>query len=159
MPPSAETSIIVVGDTHGQYHDVCHMLEVAGTPCEERMFVFNGDFVDRGAWGMETLVLLCCFKLALPRHVFMLRGNHETATCAIMYGFKGELEAKYGKGAWKPVFTACKKLFAALPLAAHINRRTLVLHGGLFRRQPQRTKGASKRKSKALPINSWSSRH
>lgn len=67
-------------------------------------------------------------------------------TCGILYGFKGELEAKYGKGVWKSVFAACKKLFAALPLAALINRKTLVLHGGLFRRQPSRATGKSKRK-------------
>jgi serine/threonine-protein phosphatase 5 len=93
----------MVGDTHGQFHDVCNMLELMGTPSEPRKYVFNGDFVDRGAWGVETLALLCCWKLALPGSVYMLRGNHETATCTLMYGFKGELVAKYGRGAsaWK----------------------------------------------------------
>ena len=117
-----------------------------GPPSAERLFVFNGDFVDRGAWGMETLILLCCWKLALPGQVFLLRGNHESATCSIMYGFKGELEAKYGKSAYKPAYSACKKMFAALPLAALVNRCSLVLHGGLFRRQPQRASGKTKRK-------------
>lgn len=53
------------------------------------------------ARGLETLVLLAAWKLALPRCVFLLRGNHESATCTLMYGFKGELTAKYGKSHWR----------------------------------------------------------
>lgn len=34
-----------------------------------------GDFVDRGAWGLEVLVLLLAWKLALPHRVFLLRGE------------------------------------------------------------------------------------
>lgn len=55
-----------------------------------------GDFVDRGAWGLETLLLLAAWKLALPDHVLLLRGNHETATCSKLYGFYAELGAKLG---------------------------------------------------------------
>lgn len=132
-PPTPDTSVVVVGDTHGQFHDVCHLLKINGNPSTDAVYVFNGDFVDRGAWGIETLLLLCCWKLARPSNFYMLRGNHETATCAIMYGFKGELMAKYGKKDWRPVFNACKRLFASLPLAARIGSSTLVLHGGLFR--------------------------
>lgn len=55
-----------------------------------------GDFVDRGAWGLETLLLLAAWKLALPDRVLLLRGNHETATCSKLYGFYAELGAKLG---------------------------------------------------------------
>ena len=49
-PSDACEEVIVVGDTHGQYHDVLRLLQIAGEPCETRAYVFNGDFVDRGAW-------------------------------------------------------------------------------------------------------------
>lgn len=75
--------------------------DVAGPPSDGSLFVFNGDFVDRGAWGLETLLLFLAWKLALPRHVFLLRGNHETALCTMVYGFKSELVAKLGRGKWK----------------------------------------------------------
>ena len=153
-PSTPSTNVIVVGDTHGQFHDVCHMFEVAKPPSSDRIYIFNGDFVDRGAWGIETLILFCCWKLALPHRAFLLRGNHETVTCSILYGFKGELEAKYGKSGWKSVFAACKKLFAALPLAAVVNKQTLVLHGGLFRKQPTRSTGKAKRKRDELVLGS-----
>jgi hypothetical protein len=51
--------------------------------------------VDRGAWGVETLALLLAWKVALPRHVLLLRGNHESTYCTKYYGFQGELTAKY----------------------------------------------------------------
>ena len=49
------------------------------------------------------------------------------------------------------MYAACKRLFAALPLAARVAQHTLVLHGGLFRRQPQRNAGKNKRK-RAEPL-------
>ena len=59
-------------------------------------FAAEGDFVDRGAWGTELLAVLAAWKLALPRSVLLLRGNHESTTCTKMYGFHAELQAKYG---------------------------------------------------------------
>ena len=59
-------------------------------------FVFNGDFIDRGSWGLENLVLLLAWKCAAPRRVTLVRGNHETKYCSMMYGFKTELEHKFG---------------------------------------------------------------
>ncbi len=37
-----------------------------GYPDKKRVFVFNGDYVDRGSWGVELLTLLTCLKLACP---------------------------------------------------------------------------------------------
>ncbi|GBF98615.1 hypothetical protein Rsub_10804 [Raphidocelis subcapitata] len=98
--PSAlgDVPVFVIGDTHGQFHDVLRLFETVGQPGKERVFVFNGDFVDRGAWGVETLALLLAWKVALPRHVFLLRGNHESTYCTKYYGFQGELTAKYRGG-------------------------------------------------------------
>lgn len=110
--------------------------EVAGDPSQSNIFILNGDFVDRGAWGYEILLLFCCWKLALPDHVFLLRGNHESSFCTLLYGFQGELKAKYGEPGWKRVFKACERLFSNLPLAAVVNQATLILHGGLFRPLP-----------------------
>ena len=56
----------------------------------------TGDFVDRGAWGLEVLIMLAAMKLAAPQHITLLRGNHESSTCTQLYGFRTELFRKYG---------------------------------------------------------------
>lgn len=150
-PPGC--TITVVGDTHGQYHDLCRLFEVAGLPSQDRVYVFNGDYVDRGAWGLETLVLLLGWKWTLPSNVFMLRGNHESTTCTSFYGFYSELLAKYDAANAKALYSVFKKIFAVMPLAARIERSTLVLHGGLFRRPP-RVHG--KRRRNSLPTSTAS---
>lgn len=59
----ADSSVVVVGDVHGQLHDVIFLLRDAGFPADNRVFVFNGDYVDRGAWGLESFLLLLAWKV------------------------------------------------------------------------------------------------
>ncbi|CAL8460824.1 g355 [Coccomyxa elongata] len=136
-PAAPAATVTVVGDTHGQLHDVLRMLDVAGYPSTSAYYIFNGDFVDRGAWGLEVLVFLAALKVALPDRVILLRGNHESSTCTQLYGFRTEVFRKYGHEGQK-VYRMCKQLFSVLPLAAVVSGATLVLHGGLFRRPPSR---------------------
>ncbi len=54
--------------------------------------------------------------------------QHETKNMNMMYGFTGEVKAKYDTTTMN-LFT---EVFHALPLALCVDRRALVLHGGLF---------------------------
>ena len=63
-----------------------------------------------------------------------ITGNHETTTCTTMYGFKVELDRKFGNQDAKLVYQTCKRVFSHLPLAAIISDSALVVHGGLFRK-------------------------
>lgn len=38
-------------------------------------YSYAGDFVDRGAWGLEVLLVFLVWKLAFPSSVFLLRGE------------------------------------------------------------------------------------
>ncbi|KAL0396273.1 UNVERIFIED_CONTAM: Serine/threonine-protein phosphatase 7 [Sesamum calycinum] len=58
-----QSRVVVVGDVHGQLHDVLFLLRDAGYPADDRFFVFNGDYVDRGAWGLEVFLLLLAWKV------------------------------------------------------------------------------------------------
>ncbi|KAL5143083.1 Serine/threonine-protein phosphatase 7 [Glycine soja] len=130
--PSAASSVVVVGDVHGQLHDLLFLLQDAGFPSRDRIFVFNGDYVDRGAWGLETFLLLLAWKVFMPHNIYLLRGNHESKYCTSVYGFEKEVMVKYGdKG--KHVYRKCLGCFEGLPLASIIAGCVYTAHGGLFR--------------------------
>lgn len=57
---------------------MCHIFELRGLPSETNPYLFNGDFVDRGSFSVETILTLFGFKLLLPNHFFLVRGNHES---------------------------------------------------------------------------------
>ncbi|KAK9164783.1 hypothetical protein Syun_005685 [Stephania yunnanensis] len=152
-----DSSVVVVGDVHGQLHDLLFLLRDAGFPSQNRIFVFNGDYVDRGAWGLETFLLLLAWKVLMPNRVYLLRGNHESKYCTSVYGFEQEVMAKYG-GQGKHVYRKCLGCFEGLPLASIIAGRVYTAHGGLFRSMPstpsKRPKG---RKGRRITLNQDSS--
>ena len=85
-----------------------------------------GDFVDRGAWGLETLLMLACWKILLPGHFFLVRGNHECTTCTHMYGFRGELLAKFKSNKdFKVPLSSCAPLRLPLSFVACLPRERL----------------------------------
>ena len=145
LRPPREAEVVVVGDTHGQLHDALKLMSIAGEPSETNWYVFNGDFVDRGAWGAELFAVALAWKAAAPRNVFLLRGNHECEFCTEVYGYKRELQVKYSKASGNALWRQSMRGGAELPLAAQIGDKTLVLHGGLFRGKKRRGRGASSR--------------
>jgi serine/threonine-protein phosphatase 2B catalytic subunit len=126
-----EAPITIVGDLHGQFFDLVHMLGKAGEPGPDNRYLFLGDFVDRGCFSTEVLLYLCALKLTFPHDVLMLRGNHECRLLAEKYNFRAEVLAKYNKD----VFEEFVLLFQALPLAAVVNTekmgRFFAVHGGI----------------------------
>nr|XP_058148693.1 hypoxia-inducible factor 3-alpha isoform X4 [Dasypus novemcinctus] len=120
--------ITVCGDTHGQYYDLLNIFELNGLPSETNPYIFNGDFVDRGSFSVEVILTLFGFKLLYPDHFHLLRGNHETDNMNQIYGFEGEVKAKYTA----QMYELFSEVFEWLPLAQCINGKVLIMHGGLF---------------------------
>eukprot|EP01062_Namystynia_karyoxenos_P069072 TRINITY_DN6439_c0_g2_i1.p1 TRINITY_DN6439_c0_g2~~TRINITY_DN6439_c0_g2_i1.p1 ORF type:complete len:952 (+),score=263.61 TRINITY_DN6439_c0_g2_i1:74-2929(+) len=132
-PPGGR--VVVVGDIHGQLGDLLRILDTYGLPGEggakgsaSTQYIFNGDLVDRGNNSCEVLLLVCALKLSTPRAVHVNRGNHEEEEINVLYGFYDECRAKYNS----QFFEAAVALFHWLPLAAVLNERVLVVHGGLW---------------------------
>lgn len=117
----------ICGDTHGQYYDLLHIFELNGLPSAENPYLFNGDFVDRGSFGVENVLVLLGWKLALPNAMHLNRGNHETINMNKMYGFDGEVKHKLDE-ACMGLFT---QVFQSLPLVHVVDSKVMVVHGGL----------------------------
>ncbi|KAJ1662921.1 Palmitoyl-protein thioesterase 1 [Coemansia sp. RSA 1813] len=132
IPEGAE--ITVCGDVHGQYYDVMKIFELNGLPSEKLLYLFNGDFVDRGSFSVEVVVLFLCLKLLYPDAFFLNRGNHESVDMNRLYGFEGEVRHKYATQG-KKVFDMFQETFEALPVAHLIQDKIFVVHGGLYSRE------------------------
>lgn len=77
---------------HGQYTDLMRLFQMSGFPPSSN-FLFLGDYVDRGMYSLETILLLLCFKIKFPENFFLLRGNHESAD--VTRGKSGVIQVIY----------------------------------------------------------------
>lgn len=103
------------------------LFEVGGK-CPDTNYLFLGDFVDRGYFSLETILLILVLKLRYPDRLHILRGNHECRQITQVYGFYEECLRKYKcSSVWKIV----TDLFDYFPLGALIGSSLLCLHGGL----------------------------
>jgi len=118
--------LTVVGDIHGQFYDTIKILEVGGNP-ETTKYLFLGDFVDRGSFSIEVLILLYALKSTFPDTVFLLRGNHECRQMTSFFNFRQECLYKYDQ----ELYDIFMDSFDLMPLACVINGKFFALHGGI----------------------------
>ncbi|CCD19308.1 protein phoshatase 1, putative, partial [Trypanosoma vivax Y486] len=116
----------VCGDIHGQISDLVEIFRAGGRPPETR-YLFLGDYVDRGKYGTEVIVVLLGLKVLHPDMICILRGNHESDSICRIYGFFDEVKRRFSVKLFKE-FT---DVFNCLPIAALIEEVALCMHGGL----------------------------
>jgi serine/threonine-protein phosphatase PP1 catalytic subunit len=116
----------IMGDIHGQFHDLLRMFEIGGCPPDSD-YLMLGDYVDRGKQSVETITLLLAYKVRYPEHFFLLRGNHECSSITRIYGFYDECKRRYNIKLWKRF---CD-VFNCMPPAALIEQKVFCMHGGI----------------------------
>ncbi|EFO97564.1 hypothetical protein CRE_12311 [Caenorhabditis remanei] len=132
-----KATVVVVADTHGQFIDLVRILHVDPenfpasfdcTPFATNKYLFLGDYVGRGVNSIQIMVLLFSLKLYY-NNVTMIRGNHETPSVNVNYGFRDELINKFEKG--PELWNLYNEVFSYMPIAAVISERILCMHGGI----------------------------
>nr|CDJ85437.1 Metallophosphoesterase domain containing protein [Haemonchus contortus] len=119
--------LIICGDIHGQFSDLIRIFNMMGWPPKVN-YLFLGDYVDRGRWSLETILLLFALKLKFPENFLLLRGNHETPIVNRIYGFYEDLVRRFGT---PRLYNTFQEVFAVMPLSALVADRILCMHGGL----------------------------
>lgn len=119
--------IVVVGDLHGSFHDLLRLFSLFHQPPATK-YLFLGDYVDRGPFSLEVLIMLIAYQCAYPDQVFLIRGNHEIASVNSQYGFKLHLLQIYN---FDDIWRSFQKVFDWLPFGALIGNQILCVHGGL----------------------------
>jgi diadenosine tetraphosphatase ApaH/serine/threonine PP2A family protein phosphatase len=130
-----QAPIKVFGDIHGQYPDLMRLFAEFGAPSHTGDldlvdYLFLGDFVDRGAYQLETICLVLALKIEHPDRVYLIRGNHESPEINEKYGFRDECIERLGP-AGDAVWRCFNAVFAWMPLAATIAGKIFCVHGGL----------------------------
>mmetsp|Transcript_57149 Transcript_57149/g.180878 ORF Transcript_57149/g.180878 Transcript_57149/m.180878 type:complete len:496 (+) Transcript_57149:241-1728(+) len=128
IPVPEGTHFTVCGDVHGQFYDLVNIFDINGRPSPDNPYLFNGDFVDRGSFAAEVILTLFAYKALYPDSMFLSRGNHETTNMNKIYGFHGEICAKFNEN----LSLLFREVFCWLPLGAVIGEKVFVVHGGLF---------------------------
>jgi protein phosphatase len=118
-------SLIFIGDTHGDWEATRTILTKYWDTGS--VFVFLGDYVDRGPFQIENINLLYELKIRALDRLVLLRGNHEIPSINRYYGFYDEVHSRLGD-----MHHSYWDTFAHLPLAA-ISRfqGIFAVHGGV----------------------------
>eukprot|EP01063_Lacrimia_lanifica_P012078 TRINITY_DN1869_c0_g1_i1.p1 TRINITY_DN1869_c0_g1~~TRINITY_DN1869_c0_g1_i1.p1 ORF type:complete len:525 (+),score=204.20 TRINITY_DN1869_c0_g1_i1:67-1641(+) len=141
---SISSPCYVFGDIHGNFSDLSYFLDniinfrdLQFTPSN---LLFLGDYVDRGPFGLECVLVLLSLKLGYPGQVTLLRGNHEDPLVngdVRHYGaqsFKAQCLQLFGNGAGQEVWELVNDtIFRNLPLCAEIDKKIFCSHGGIPR--------------------------
>ena len=122
-----EAPLYVIGDIHGNIFDLVRIFAYTGLPPHSK-FLFLGDYVDRGEYSVQVVMLLFSLMICYPDNVFLLRGNHEFEAMNFIYGFYNEIIQEFGG---RNLYDKFNDTFQYMPLVALINERIFCVHGGI----------------------------
>jgi len=128
---------VIVSDIHGDleslvqilgHSDIVHRMKEDESVC----LIFMGDYGDRGEFSAEVYYVILKLKLLYPKQIILMRGNHEGPMdlLASPHDLPTQFEARFGKK-WHEVYDETIKLFPHMYVSASVEKRYLIIHGGL----------------------------
>lgn len=69
----------IIGDIHGAIHFLISVLQGTGLQSGNNHPEFMGDYVDRGPWRLEVLLIVSLLNICQPANVEVLRGYPKTS--------------------------------------------------------------------------------
>lgn len=135
VEPTGEA--LVVGDLHGDLESLIEILQQSKIlermdKSFESILIFLGDYGDRGANSAETYYTVLKLKLLHPQQVILMRGNHEGPEDLMPspHDLPAQFQARFGEK-WTEAYTRTRALFLHLYNALVVDKRYLMVHGGL----------------------------
>lgn len=116
--------VLIVGDIHGHVSDLIRILKSGF----DEKYLFLGDYVDRGLFSVEVVIIMLAAKLRYPDKFIFVRGNHEMSEQCVDSGFQADVMRRFNS---KATYLSLVNVFSFLPLAAIVDNRWLCVHGGL----------------------------
>jgi len=135
LEPTGEA--LVVGDLHGDLESLSLILRESQfvqkmEKTKYATLIFLGDYGDRGEKPAEVYHLILRLKLAFPKQVILIRGNHEGPEDlkASPHDLPERFHDKFG-GDSLQVYKKTSALWACLYNGLFVEERFLMVHGGV----------------------------
>ncbi len=123
---SSDPMVTVVGDIHAQFYTMLGIFQANGFPTTYHVYIFNGDFLDRGPRNIHTLTTLLLFKLHCPECIHFTRGNHET-DLFLRGKPKRECISQYDE----EVYEMITEVIYEIPIGIILDHKLLAMHAGI----------------------------
>lgn len=121
-----DDDVIVVGDLHGNLHNLLHIFIKYGFPPKTK-YLFLGNITEFGEYSLEVVTLLFAYHVQYPTCVTLLRGNTESISLGIYRGLQSDIDSTYKS---QTVRDAITNVFSFLPFCA-------IIFGNIFCCQPE----------------------
>jgi hypothetical protein len=133
---------IIMGDLHGSFATfvrillrlkIMNIIDENSKLKENYNIIFLGDFVDRGIYGYEIVILIFKLKLINPNNIHINRGNHEEEHTNSKYGLEEQMLVQFGNTDLHNKLNESFNYFhsALLIKNPHNNKYIYLAHGGL----------------------------
>lgn len=117
--------INVVGDIHGNIHNLFQIFEVFGYPPFEK-FLFLGNVIDFGEYSLEVITLIIALQVCYPESIYLIKGITEASSLNVYRGLRADIVGVYQNSSIHELFL---QVFTKLPIG-------ILIYDDIFCSQP-----------------------